>query len=366
MNKKMINTQQMKLQSDRSPYWDNLKGILIALVVFAHCLYAFKNRDILNYTVTGIYLFHMPAFVFVSGYFSKSLNSRSPRSVAKLLAAYLLLTLVHMIMAFYMGKTLKIVTPYYSSWYLLALIVWRLTAQFTLRSKWAVPVMVVFSLLAGLWGDIDNRFAIARIISFYPFFALGFFLSKDDVSRITRLSPVKRLFGGLACVISAVLLSYYSISKLKLGKNDYLFDPYKDVISISMFKRILIFMIASLCILALLLFITEHKVPIITKAGRNSLSIFLIHRPITLILNSFVKDFSSYGLLLYAVLFTLLSLTVLGSETISKALNLLLNYTASGFVPNDNETAKSILHSRILVIIVLLMILILPALRLIM
>ena len=52
---------------------DNIKGILIILVVFAHIL---KNKAEADPIVIGIYFFHMPAFIFLSGYFSKGKRSR--------------------------------------------------------------------------------------------------------------------------------------------------------------------------------------------------------------------------------------------------------------------------------------------------
>ena len=60
-------------ENKRSAYWDNIKGFLILLVVFAHIL--FQLQDI-SFTINGIvdyiYMFHMPVFVFVSGFFGKS------------------------------------------------------------------------------------------------------------------------------------------------------------------------------------------------------------------------------------------------------------------------------------------------------
>ena len=61
----------------RSNSWDNIKGLLILLVVFGHCLWDLQDRHWNDLIVDGIYFFHMPAFVFVSGYFSKSERSRT-------------------------------------------------------------------------------------------------------------------------------------------------------------------------------------------------------------------------------------------------------------------------------------------------
>ena len=114
----------------RSFYWDNCKGFLILLVVFAHFLYDLQLQHEWNtLLVNAIYMFHMPAFVFVSGYFTKSDNSRSLRSMLILGVAYFLYTAGFIIYNLFHGiPEISLAYPYYSAWYILALIIWRLTA----------------------------------------------------------------------------------------------------------------------------------------------------------------------------------------------------------------------------------------------
>ena len=50
----------------RNPYWDTLKAMLIVLVVLGHTGTAMGNK-----WLSVIYAFHMPLFIFISGYFSK-------------------------------------------------------------------------------------------------------------------------------------------------------------------------------------------------------------------------------------------------------------------------------------------------------
>ena len=105
---------------ERSAYWDNIKGILILLVVFAHILYYLRDMSAgIAMTVDLIYLFHMPAFVFVSGYFGKSERSRSFESIIKLAFLFFIFNSITM---FIDGRTTYL-EPVYSYWYLLALIV---------------------------------------------------------------------------------------------------------------------------------------------------------------------------------------------------------------------------------------------------
>ena len=70
----------------RSAYWDNIKGILMFLVVFAHILFQLQDKsELINSVVDYIYMFHMPAFVFVSGYLGKSERSHSFEGIIKLI-----------------------------------------------------------------------------------------------------------------------------------------------------------------------------------------------------------------------------------------------------------------------------------------
>ena len=54
----------------RDYYFDNLKAVLIFLVVLGHMVRRIRT-DLFFEVRDFIYLFHMPLFIFVSGYFSK-------------------------------------------------------------------------------------------------------------------------------------------------------------------------------------------------------------------------------------------------------------------------------------------------------
>ena len=98
----------------RSAYWDNIKGLLMLLTVFAHILFQLQDRSkIINTTVDLIYMFHMPAFVFISGYFGKSERSHSFESILKLILIYFIF---NSIMGFMYGFT-SVLQPMYSFWY---------------------------------------------------------------------------------------------------------------------------------------------------------------------------------------------------------------------------------------------------------
>ena len=89
----------------RSLYWDHIKGFLILLVVFAHVLYQLRASGYIDATVDYIYMFHMPAFVFVSGYFGKSENSRNFRNIFKLIFLYFIFNSITLFIKYPEGLT---------------------------------------------------------------------------------------------------------------------------------------------------------------------------------------------------------------------------------------------------------------------
>ena len=349
--------------SQRGPCWDNIKGFLIALVVFGHVLYAFQDDPIIDKVVDGIYFFHLPAFVFISGCLSKRGRSRSTNALVTLLSAYLLLTAVRLVMALVMGRELKIVSPYDSAWYLLALIAWRLVTPYFSRIRHILPILLAVSLLAGIWKDLDNSFGLSRIISLYPFFLAGYLLSKEKAAAIFQKPLRVKLLAGSGLLAAGGVLAAVVKIFLRPGESDYLFFAYEGSVLKHMLIRGMIFSAAALCILALLFLAPDRRIPVLTKAGRNAMAIYLLHGPVTLVLNRFLTPLSTRAQLLAAVAFTCFALTVFGSDLISGLLNRILAVLTDGFLGVRSETDRG-RRKRILAFALVICILLAPAARL--
>ena len=158
----------------RNAYWDNAKGILMTLVVLGHYLYAYSQYKAANAIITIIYLFHMPAFVFISGFLSKSENATSAKSICKLCLVYIVFNTSMMIYSFiFEDLPLSLFTPYYSYWYILALIVWRLTVKQLSQIRGITIISIIVAMSVGFWQEVSNVFALARIFLFLSVFYFG-------------------------------------------------------------------------------------------------------------------------------------------------------------------------------------------------
>ena len=97
-NKVKNEKEEIPTSKTRINMIDNIKGILIFSVVFGNFLYnySFKVPNSLeNKIVNYLYSFHIPSFVFWSGFLSKSDNSRSFKSIIKLILIYIIFNFSH-------------------------------------------------------------------------------------------------------------------------------------------------------------------------------------------------------------------------------------------------------------------------------
>lgn len=324
---------------ERDPYWDNIKGLLIFLVVLGHFLWDYRNQGFARYIVEFIYFFHMPAFIFVAGYLSKSSRSRSRHSILRLIIIYFIFNTALMFFSYFIeGTSFFLITPYYSAWFLLSLIVWRWLINHLSKIPHLLLISLVVSILVGFWNDITNVLAISRTIAFFPFFAFGYHLSEETLNKSTGDRKAKDLIIGVLFLIITLILSVFFIVKYpEISDSNLLMDVY--ISWFDAFARLMIFSISGLMILCILLLAPKKRLPVLTSMGKNSLSIYVLHRFITLF---FPKIFPPMRyeehFVAFAFLASVITVLILGSGIVSKYLNLAVNTIMKKiFVKNNDE-----------------------------
>ena len=310
---------------------DNIKGILIFLVVFGHFLigYALKHQKSLSYKIVNyIYGFHMPLFIFSSGFLSKSNNSRNFKNITRLFLIYIIFNFsLGLILYKYKHSKINFVIPYYSYWYLLSLIYWRITIEYFSVQYFSILISLIISILDGFSMEINKILSLKKTISFYPFFLLGFKLSKTSFNKILKIRnkiyPVSLIFFFIFLYFSLKIIPFITINHSSMDKN-YSFKNYKEEI----IKRIKIFIFSFLMILFNILLIPNKMILLLTKSGKNSLCIFLFHRIFAIIATdeffSEIKD-NNY-IILYSILFTIIILLIFGSNFFSKKINEFIDF----------------------------------------
>ena len=306
----------MEKIKERSSYWDNIKGFLIILVVFAHFLYQCMTDETVSYIVRAIYTFHMPAFVFVSGYFGKSERSRSFEGISRLLFLYVIFNGA---MSIFYGVE-PITEPKYSYWYLLALVFWRLTAHYTADIEEINLILMAISVFAGFYTSIDNSFAVSRIISFYPYYMAGYLLSEEKSNTVINSSLRKRRTAGLLCVVLSGAGIYLGLKIFDFSADTLMMYPYTNG-AFGAFGRCLLFAVGFSAIYALRNLTSDKKLPLITTFGQNSLWIYLFHRPVTLAAQRFLEPMPTIWKITASAAAAVVLCLILGSKRLAALMN---------------------------------------------
>ena len=184
---------------------DGLKFIMIFLVVLGHLNFDDYGLELKNY----IYSFHMPVFVFLSGYFTSLKNDKKKQIkwLKKIALIYIFAQLGHVVLdcgIHYISCSINkepfsirpclsfvdIYCPRFALWYLLSLIYWRLATWHIFNKCSDVTLLVVSILLSIASGfiPIGHAFSFQRSFSFLPFFVLGLIFKKRDLmSKLERV-----------------------------------------------------------------------------------------------------------------------------------------------------------------------------------
>lgn len=157
-------------------YYDNIKFILIFIVVVGHYCEKYSQSVLLNGIFTFIYSFHMPLFIFLSGYFSKKIENQRIKDVKDLLVPYLVIQILYFVILSFASPQYKwsLVLPIGANWYLLGLFVWRMLAPYFLQTSNALLYSVIIGLFVGLIPDINQILNLQRIFTYLPFFVMGY------------------------------------------------------------------------------------------------------------------------------------------------------------------------------------------------
>lgn len=180
----------------RDAFFDNAKYLAIVLVAVAHSWEPLKGDSrVLQAAYLVVYAFHMPAFILVSGYFSRSFDaspSRMKRLVTGVVVPYVVFETAYSLFKRYAdhspGQELSLLDPYYLTWFLIALFIWRLTTPLWKALRYPLPVALGIAMLASVSPDIGDDLDLQRVLQFLPFFVLGLGLRAEHFRLVRRRS----------------------------------------------------------------------------------------------------------------------------------------------------------------------------------
>ena len=297
--------------SNRIALWDNLKFILITLVVAGH--FADQLTDyssIYSSIYLFIYAFHMPLFIFISGYF------HSDRNTTKKVLFYTSLGFLYKIVSFLIDRLngdsqyiFNLLADSGLAWFMFVLAIYTFVL-FLLKDqnkKFILIGSIILACFAGYDKSIGDFLYLSRAIIFFPFYILGTMMKSFDILEFKRKYPLLKVFALLIFVTWVILCitkvdTLYGLRYMFSGR-----QPFPDgIISFGPIVRLACYIISAVLGISLILLTTSKKIKWISDFGKNIINVYFWHLNLFYIFKSFI-DFNSiyssfsFGFIVYTI-----------------------------------------------------------------
>lgn len=218
----------------RTAKWDNIRGILMLLVVLAHIYNHYtKFSPAARSLFLFVYTFHMPLFLFLSGMFGRKAVHR--RDWGKIFSFFILYWVIKLITSgtnfvLFRRWNFRPLGDNGTCWYawavfvfmLLCIVLQLLTDKFSPEKRPAAKAAVLLlscalACVSGRYAQIGDFLYAARVINFFPFFYLGYCTDREKLLKASDKGRVR--------IISAVLLAFFAWVCYAFGDRLYVFRP---------------------------------------------------------------------------------------------------------------------------------------------
>lgn len=265
----------------RNHLFDNAKALLMLLVVFGHIIEpVIDNNPLIKSIYLTIYAFHMPAFVFISGIFSKNVVSdeQMKANIKGILVPFIAFEVVYELFSFIqtgqISAYLQGIQPHWILWYLLSLFVWKTVTPIINQFRFPLTLAIVIAILAGYCESIGYFLGLSRTIIFFPFFLLG--LNEKNHLEYFHSSTLIKL--ASIFILSA---TFFVFLKMPTARPGWFYGSYPySVFNLTDWHasvyRFCTYLLSTTLILAFLCLVPT-KQTFLNQLGVNTLAIYVWH-----------------------------------------------------------------------------------------
>jgi fucose 4-O-acetylase-like acetyltransferase len=208
---------------------------------------------------------------------------------------------------FFGNAHLHYLEPPFALWFLFALFFYRYFLKDMVKFKWLLPLSLVMYLAAGQIQEFGDFMALGRMVSYFPFFLLGYYCSKERLAWLQGLKkkPVPLALLGAALCGMTVLLMFKGPTVgwflLKQSVHSYNMMWWEDTL-----LRILVWLLASGWIIFMINIIPSKK-NFISFIGMNTMPIYVFHLTLRYVID-FYGLYIGFNSCLVVVWFAIISL----------------------------------------------------------
>jgi fucose 4-O-acetylase-like acetyltransferase len=348
------------METKRIPWFDNIKGVLIFLVVFGHLIEVYRGlegNETVKYLYDIIYFFHMPLFIMISGYLFRP---NKLERILQLLGIFIIWQLLNGIISKFIqeqtfvsltpeSRIFSIFDPYWTLWYLLGIIVWSIITPYILKLRYPLIMSFLLAILITYTENVTSWFSLRKLVNFYPYFLIGYFLADKKIllalaNKVNSWKMPIRWIALSTLFAFSVLMWYFT--KLPKGTEILFmresFSYFNWGFLKGAFIQIVMYMAVTLFSLSLLVFIPIKKeIPFFNKLGLYSVYIYLVHTNIVRLFREYVPPYiveSPIILISVSVVIAYMISWFISLESIRKVLKPLIEPSFKWILKLDNTS----------------------------
>lgn len=302
---------------ERNKVLDTTKFLLIVLVIIGHFIEPSRYSNPVScclYCV--IYSFHMPLFILISGYLFKQRTLLE--EIKKCIPFLEVCLLSHLgFLLIQKGINISIKNVFFfgdPAWYLLCLVYWRIGTNILLKRFTAIHILafaILLDLISFCMIKHGCLFSIARGISFYPFFMLGYCLKDKFRINILKYKYLFIILGGLSLAFVISTASVFQFKTAFQAMSVFDLKQFTEMNTFAIFAYRYILLLCALSIGGMVYVIVHSCVGLLrfSEYGKTTLFIYFIQSLALAIIGKYeIALWQSLGLALVAIpIFTYLS-----------------------------------------------------------
>ena len=305
---------------------DTIRFALMFFVVFGHLLECFEG-SIRRGIYIFVYVFHMPYFIFISGWFARF---NQQKIIRHLIFPYIVFQIIYQVtdLSVHFTPDLKFSfsTPYWTLWYLFSLICYYLLLPFfEVKTKRNAMIVLGITMLTTVilyfveYDNFDRFLSMSRSISFFPYFLAGHYCSKVfNVNQMIDMpnnqkAKIALIFTPIFIITEGILI-YLDVPNNSI----YRVTPENNF-EYSLGVPALMFLSVASIIILTLLWVPNNRIPLITTSGQNTMPVYIFHVGIILAIRKIkVLHFSEPVNIILSIVIASLTMALLGNRYTGK------------------------------------------------
>ena len=278
--------------SGRVAFYDNIKFVMITLMVIGHFIDVHTGEDDISQSIyIFIYAFHMPMLLFVSGLFYSDRNNTA--KIVFYLSCGFALKIARFAVYMFCGEEtqFQLLEDDSAPWFMFTLAAFQFLMHILRKidARYLFGAFILLACFAGYDATIGDYLYLSRTIIFFPFYLLGTILAADKVVEFFQKHFARLSILGAAIIGGWFYLCFwhkdlcYVLRPLFTGRN-----PFEhEVHLVGASSRALCYAITFLLIFGIMIWMPKKQIPFFSKLGQRTLNVYFWHWLIFLLLDRF-------------------------------------------------------------------------------